>query len=252
MIKSAYRLEANWKVLLLVALLLPLLLRLGFWQLDRAEEKHDLQQMYEARRTLPPLLEDSLPGLNGSGKVEAMRDASELAFRRVKLSGRFDNAHSFLLDNQIANGRVGYHLLSPFISTSGAKYIINRGWIAGFADRRLPALPTVEGEQQLVASIYVPQGNAVLLGDDSWPAGWPTVVQQVDIEKMSQKLATVLFPYQLRVEPEQPGAALAYWPAISTRPEKHTGYAVQWFLMSIALLICALYASFAKTPTAGP
>ena len=41
-IKSAYRIDANWKVIALVVLLLPLLLKLGFWQLDRADEKVDL------------------------------------------------------------------------------------------------------------------------------------------------------------------------------------------------------------------
>ena len=223
---------------MLLALLLPVLLRLGFWQLERAQEKRDLQQMFEARSALPPLPAEQL----------VAADAGELAFRRVRLHGRYDNEHQFLLDNQIANGHVGYHVLTPLVSGSGQYFIVNRGWVAGHADRSLPQVPELSGPQELLASVYVPQGDGVLAGADNWASTWPTVVQQADMAKISQKLGATLFPYVLRIEPGEPGAQRVYWPAINTRPAKHTGYAVQWFLMSLALLICALFASLEKVP----
>ena len=241
-IKSAYHFDANWKVLLLVALLFPLLLWLGFWQLERAEEKRSLQQLFEARAALPALTIDEL----------ASFDPAELAFRRVALHGSFDNMRHFLLDNQVAGGRVGYHLLTPFYASSGLTLIVNRGWLAGRADRSPPELPVLEGGLELMASVYIPQGETLMLGADDWSANWPVVVQNAGISKISQKLGRELFPYLLRIEPGQVGALQASWPAVNTRPEKHTGYAVQWFLMSLALVICGLYASFTGAPAGHP
>ncbi|MCH1487673.1 MAG: SURF1 family protein [Pseudomonadales bacterium] len=241
-IKSAYRLDANWKVTALVVLLLPLLLKLGFWQLDRADEKRHLQQLYASRAAQPHLSSNELQAI-----PEA--DLTALAFRHVVLRGTFDNDRHFLLDNQILNGAVGYHLLTPLTLESGSSVLVNRGWIGGHADRRIPSLPEQHGVVELVASIYVPQGESVVLGQDEWSVTWPVVVQSVDVERAAQALGVDLFDYELRIQPGYPGSQRVSWPAINTRPEKHTGYAVQWFVMAAALLILWLYSSIEKVKT---
>ena len=53
----------------------------------------------------------------------------------------------------------------------------------------------------------------------------------------------VYFPYVVRLTPDSAGALLADWPLINTRPEKHTAYAVQWFLMALALLLLFVWRS---------
>jgi surfeit locus 1 family protein len=241
-IKSAYRIDANWKVIALVVLLLPLLLKLGFWQLDRADEKRQLQQLYSSRAAQPQLSPMELQTI-----PEAELPA--LAFRHVVLRGTFDNDHHFLLDNQILNGAVGYHLLTPLTLESGSSVLVNRGWIGGHADRRIPSLPAQRGAVEIVASIYVPQGESVVLGQNEWSVTWPVVVQSVDVERAAQALGVDLFDYELRIQPGYPGSQQVSWPAINTRPEKHTGYAVQWFVMAAVLLILWLYSSIEKITT---
>ncbi len=236
MIRSAYHFDANWKVLLLVLLLLPLLLKLGFWQLERADEKRTLQQVFTSRSALPALSPDELPAIK----------AEDLAHRRVALQGHYDSARVFLLDNQILNGVVGYHLLTPLVSDSGRIFLINRGWIVGHADRRLPELPMVRTRVELEANVYIPYSQPVLLAEYSWPERWPVVVQSVDMPRIAARLGLEIYGYELRIEPGFAGAQKVNWPVINTRPEKHTGYAVQWFLMAVALVICWMYSSLHK------
>ena len=51
--KMNLRVTLDWRTTLATAVLLPTLLFLGFWQLDRADEKVDLIARMEERRVLP-------------------------------------------------------------------------------------------------------------------------------------------------------------------------------------------------------
>jgi cytochrome oxidase assembly protein ShyY1 len=51
------------------------------------------------------------------------------------------------------------------------------------------------------------------------------------------------FPHSVRLAEGSPGALTRYWPVISTAPEKHRAYAVQWFAMAAVLLGLFLYTS---------
>ncbi len=58
-----------------------------------------------------------------------------------------------------------------------------------------------------------------------------------------------ILPYTLRLAADQPHGFKRQWTVISGDPAKHTGYAVQWFAMSAALLLLFFWFSFrAETP----
>jgi cytochrome oxidase assembly protein ShyY1 len=46
-----------------------------------------------------------------------------------------------------------------------------------------------------------------------------------------------VFPYPIRIAAGEPGALAVNWLVINVSPDKHRGYAVQWFAMAVALLI---------------
>ena len=73
----------GWLPSLMVLLLLPGLLALGVWQLQRGEEKRALLNSFEARRQAEPISLEQL---------EPMRDP---AYRRVQLRGHFDADQHF-------------------------------------------------------------------------------------------------------------------------------------------------------------
>ncbi len=246
------RWRSNWKVTLLVVLLLPGLMRLGFWQLDRAEQKRNIEATFIERASMPSLSARELGELEVDERAHVSSPLeSSVGYRTVAIEGRYLNEYNALLDNRIENGRPGYHVLSPFASNSGMIFWINRGWLAGNPDRSLPLIPEVDHQVSIVASVYIPVGNAVVLAAENWPKGWPVLIQSADIAGLNDRLtsdavtANDTFKYQLRLEPGYAGALTVDWPVINASPAKHTGYAVQWFAMSAALLIFWLYLSIA-------
>src|SRR5690606_28328804 len=97
--------------------LLPTLVWLGFWQLSRADEKHQLLSTFEARREAAPV------------DVAALETFADPAYRRVHIEGMFDAGHSLLLDSRTRNGQVGIELLQPFHDQASDRWVlVNRGW----------------------------------------------------------------------------------------------------------------------------
>ena len=102
---------------LLFLVFFPLFIALGFWQLQRAEEKKALQLQWQMNQAEASLMWPPSPGA---------LDAS-LRFKPVVLKGHFDSAHQFLIDNQLQGGQSGYHVLTPLRLSEGPAVLINRG-----------------------------------------------------------------------------------------------------------------------------
>ena len=208
---------------LVVALLLPLLVSLGFWQLSRAVEKSALLQTYAERRAAEPMASTEL------------QYATDPAFRRVRLHGQFDAEHSLLLDNSQRNGRVGVELLQPFHDqASGLWLLVNRGWLPWPERRTPPQFKTPTEAVSLDAWVYVSPGATFQLHADPATLTWPKLITAVEPDKLWTALSREGFAYELRAE-TGPAIYQADWPVVAMGPEKHIAYAVQWFAMAIAL-----------------
>jgi len=84
------RFTINWKVTTFSILLMPILVSLGIWQLERAEQKQTILEQWETQQALPPL---KLTELNHSlierKKNEHNNDSSDVrhpdqSFRRIR------------------------------------------------------------------------------------------------------------------------------------------------------------------------
>lgn len=229
----------GWKMTAFTVLLAPLLFWLGHWQLAREQEKILLQQEYEAKQAAEPI---------SVASIDWSQDG--LGFTGVSADGEYDNKHVFLLDNRIHEGKVGYEVLSPFVTDSGLELLINRGWIpSGPTRTELPTISEIVGRVHIQGSIYVPLEEAFRLGSEeeiSTGTG-PKVVQDIDMRRIADSLKTQIAPYTIRLLPDSPGLEQANWQAVNMMPEKHRAYAVQWFAMLTALIGMFIYFGF-KNP----
>lgn len=221
---------------LFVLLLLPVLIRLGYWQLEREAEKKELQQLYEQRQQAEP-----------RPLAQVNWDQNDNGWRRIRAEGYYDTSHHFLLDNRIQSGQVGYEVLTPFLTDYGA-LLVNRGWIAAGPRRDiLPSVSTPEEKVSLEFTVYVPDGELIMLAEESLSADqWPKRIQQVNLERLSNTYTESFIPARLRLSKGSPGALTIDWQTVNMQPEVHRGYAIQWFLMATALIILYLFFSFRR------
>ena len=200
-----------------------LFVALGFWQLQRADEKVHLNQMRESRaREAPIRLGAAAPDILG-----------EFRYRPVLLDGAFDVEHQFLVDNQLHGQTVGYHVLTPFrIRDSEQAILVNRGWVPLGSDRQ--DLPSIEvshpGPVRVQGTLdELHRVGFRLRGAEVPGPGWPSLVQLPDTARLTERLGYSLLPYQVLLAPEAADGYVREWHMARLDPGKNRGYALQWF-----------------------
>lgn len=219
---------------LLTLLLLPTLVALGFWQLDRADQKYAARSLREQRLTQPPVV------LKPSDT-----DSAAMLARKVKVEGRFDLQHQFLLQNQLHQEQPGYQVYAPLRLDAETGVLVDRGWVAAHFGPHQPA-PDLSGPTDsinMTAVVDTPPSIGLKLGEPGAGAtDWPRQVQYVDLDWAQQQLGYRLLPYVLLpVDRHEPNLVQTSKPEhIGERgmpPEKHVSYAVQWFALAVALMV---------------
>ncbi len=226
-------------------LVLVVLMNLGFWQLQRADEKSYLQSRLETRSQLQAMTLETV--LNTPGDINDYP---------LQLTGYFDNRYNLLLDNQIHQRQAGYHLLTLFFPSNTKQALwVNRGWLATGRDRSiLPPISAVNGPQSLQGRVYIPPEKVFLLKkDDFSQVSWPLRVQSVDLNALEDVLGVQLLPFTLRLNPESNGSGFPReWHHNPMGADKHKAYALQWFAMGFALVLIYIVTNTHKISASKP
>jgi surfeit locus 1 family protein len=224
-------------VVLLAAVLAVLATaRLGFWQLDRAQQKLALHERLEGNRVLPPL---EAPDLASERPL-----ADKQHYRRARLRGRWFPEHTVFLDNRQMNGVPGLFVVTPLqLEGRGDAILVQRGWAQrNFLDRAaLPALTSPAGIVEVTGLIAPPPSR---LYEFASQASGP-IRQNIDVDGFAQELGLPLLP--LSVLQADSAATVGdglsrHWPIATVDVQKHYGYAFQWF--ALCALIAGLYVWF--------
>lgn len=253
---KTFALQINGFVLLFSLLVFALLSKLGLWQLERATEKDlRVQQMllYQqqeaiALNDIPALIAQTMG--EDAANEKALNDL--LNDLPVSLSGTFINKQSFLLDNQVYNGRLGYRVIKLFQDEkSKSTVLVNLGWIPGSVDRAyIPEVEEITDQIAFRGNIRVIEPWIILADEPLQADVWPQRIQSIDIKKISRLLAQPLLPFVVYVDNEDSLGYIKDWEPIVMPPEKHRGYAFQWFTLALAwviLMLSAAYKSAKKT-----
>jgi cytochrome oxidase assembly protein ShyY1 len=216
---------------LVTLLAFVIMFALGGWQLQRATEKSlRLNQIELASKNDPFSLIDILKHKADKRDLPIMVMASAAVDRY------------FLLDNRIEQGRVGFHVLVP-LETELGWLLGNFGWIAGTGDRqRLPTVVLDPSLQIYQGAIGIPALNPMITETAAINGIWPTLIQQIDLDLMQQHFGEAFLPAVLLLKPDNESHFIRNWQPVVMAPEKHIGYAIQWFGLGIAALIIFIFA----------
>lgn len=227
----------GWVSCLTTLLLIPLFVYLGFWQLDRYHEKLNNQQALVSRMNAP-MIHCISPDVTELDPL--------LRYRQLQITGHFLNEYQIYLDNQIAQGQVGYRVITPFQPSGQSKILlIDRGWIPlGKSRNELPIIKPVLSEQTLVGTINLP-ANGLQLNNlfSKTPEktinqiSWPLRTQRIAFLNLESLLLQKLYPFILQLNPQDPMGFNIQAITFNPTPNRHLGYAIQWLVMAIAVLI---------------
>lgn len=216
---------------LIVVIIVGTCIRLGFWQLDRLQQRRARNAILIQRMQAPPLPLERAP-----------TDTAGLIYRRARIEGRFDHAHTIVLAGRSLRGVPGAHVLTPVVLGGGASaLLVNLGW-----------LPAADGATVNLDSLEHPTGAAILGLALPFPrpqrAGTPSATGTIPAFRrvwftIDPEAIRRQFPYSLGAIQLQalPDTGAPPYPIRLAAPETdegpHLGYAIQWFSFAAIGLI---------------
>lgn len=205
-----------------------MLINLGLWQLRRADEKRELMaEAAQGRNQTLPL---------------AAHNASGLArYQRVTVSGHYDAAHQVLLDNMPSSkGEPGYRVWTPLLLDDQSVVLIDRGWVALGSNReQRPAIDVDVQPRQVTGMLDELPRPGVRAGEVGiQPGTWPQRLNYPTLLELQQLYGAQLQPRILLLDANVGDGFERIWQIdLGFSPERHVGYAVQWFGMALTVLI---------------
>lgn len=194
---------------------------LGAWQFERSSERRAELEAFASASAEPPV--------SGLHKVPA--GGQHL---RVRVAGRYRSDRQILLDNMTHEGARGYHVLTPLHTAEGA-VLVNRGFVAGHADRsQLPDIAVGEQQRDISAMAAPYFRRGMLLENASAGESWPRRLVYPTAGELRELLDAGLPDYQLLLDPAQPDGYIRVWRPYGLAPERHLAYAVQWYGLAAA------------------
>lgn len=215
------------------AALIALTVFLGRWQTHRGDEKQALQDLLEARVREAPVV------LTG-----AVASAEPLLFRRVRAAGEWIAEGQVFVDNQIHEGRAGFHVVTP-LRLAGAKeaVLVNRGWVARNADYpRAPAVAVPAGRVEISGLASLPPRRVLELASETIAGD---VWQNLSVDRYRSRTGTPVLPVVVLADNPAPGLE-----RVREQPDtgiaRHREYALTWFSLAATALALWLVLNFRK------
>ncbi len=173
-------------------------------------------------------------------------------YQRVRLSGRYDGAHQFLLDNSILDGRDGYQVLTPLRRPDGETVLVDRGWVPFTGSRT--HLPDVSlrsvGPIAVTGRVGRLPVAGLSIGRAPPPAGrrWPKVTSFPSIGELATALGEPLDRHILLLDPGEPHGYARDWRVPGMPALRNWGYAIQWWAFAAAALVLWVVLGLKRRP----
>ncbi|MGW2619743.1 SURF1 family cytochrome oxidase biogenesis protein [Streptomyces sp. NPDC001500] len=226
-----FLLSRQWVILTLVSLLLiPTMIRLGFWQMHRYDERTARNQLVSDALGADPVPVESLttPG------HEVTRSER---YRSVTATGTFDTGREVVVRRRVnSDETVGFHVLTPFVLPDGKVLMVNRGWIPanGASQTDFPRIPAPPHGRITVTGRLMPDETTAASGIKDLRGLPDRQVMLINSEQEARRLGVrVLGGYIVQTAPEPKGdTPELLGPPGSEDAALNFAYAIQWWLFS--------------------
>ncbi|MDB9938543.1 SURF1 family protein [Candidatus Thioglobus sp.] len=214
---------------ILITATFAFLVSLGFWQLDRADEKRGIEASIKQANT---------------GSVELIRKEEGLQSKEyydVRLQGKYLSDKQFIYDNQIVDQVSGYYVLTPYALEGQSKAIlINRGFIP-WNGRRDKLADIVIGQETREIQVQISKPiKRMELKPSEVGIQFPVLIQSIDLQDMADRAKVDFSSVIGLLDASASNGFIRKWEPYTGSIEKHIGYAVQWFLMALVLAIIGI------------
>jgi surfeit locus 1 family protein len=228
----------------LVLIGVAILVRLGFWQLDRLAQRRAINAALAARMAEPPV-----------PLTPAIAGAADQEYRHVEARGVFDSSKEIVQRNRALDGAPGVHVLTPLrLAGSDAAILVDRGWLPQAESapeaRQRYAAPT--GEVVVVGQLRHSQDNSSPPYDPPFSADRPQLDAwfHVDVGRIQQQAGYPLLPAYIEQLPAPGDLALPRRDPLTDLGEgPHLSYAIQWFAFALILLVGYLVMTYRTLKT---
>lgn len=212
---------------------------LGRWQWNRGIEKQAMVDAATAARAEAPW------PLSAAATAEGVNRAAG--------RGRFVDTPPLWLDNQRRGPRVGVRLYCAFKPHDGSPLLVDLGWLPLPGDRRLPREACPTGDARLHGLLSPPPAVGIRLGEglESRDGGQRWLALHLEPEAVARAWGLpALAPRVLRLDPALPIGHERDLEVLANTlpPEKHRGYAIQWYGLAFATFVAILLLWFRKRP----
>jgi len=126
------------------------------------------------------------------------------------------------------------------VRSAGTRVLVDRGWVPAAPDRgQLPALGIDSATRTVTGMVApLPRAGLALGATESTQQGWPRRLLWPDAAAVQAHWGVGVPARIVLLRGDQADGFVREWtPATGMPPERHLGYAVQWFGLAIALVL---------------
>lgn len=199
---------------------------LGFWQLERLDERKARNVEVGAAMEAEPVA------------IEDLLDTDPAEHSAVLVGGEYLDEHSFLVANRTFESQAGFWLATPMRLDDGRVVVVSRGWVprlwAAGSDQRV--IDTPEGRIEVLGRVQasVDDGRIGERTNSTLPQ-----VSRIDVPVVEELLGIAVEDswVQLAVQAPPLGDLPIPVPRPSLDEGPHLSYAFQWFFFSAGTVV---------------
>jgi surfeit locus 1 family protein len=221
---------------LLILLLVVVMVNLGFWQLRRLHERRASNAAILANERPDPA-----PIQSVLSPSDSTSRGSQLAFRRVTVTGIYDIANEVIIRARSLNEEPGVWVASPLRLSDGSAVVVVRGFLPSQGTlEKVPADAEPPTGTVTVTGLVQATQTRSTFGATDPPTGHLSDLARVDVERIAKQVPYPVYPVYVQLQTSDPPQS-GDFPQVLPPPElddgPHLSYAIQWFIFSTIAVV---------------